>query len=80
VAWFNVGIASGKLRRWEEAMEAYRAVILGNPADAEARFNVGMIAVTLGDRDAAEEQLKALAGLDKRLADNLRQVMARREW
>jgi tetratricopeptide (TPR) repeat protein len=79
-ALFNLGNCLAKQQRWDEALAAYRAVILRNPADAEARFNVGMIAVILGDRDTAEDQLSALAGFDKRLAENLRQIMTRREW
>ena len=79
-ALFNLGNTLAKQQRWEEALEVYRAVIEADPGDGEARFNMGMIAVSLGDREAAEAQRTALEAIDKRLANNLGQFMARRGW
>jgi len=70
-AWFNKGTALGKLRRWEEARASYLQAIECRPDFAEARFNLALLAVTIGDRDLAAAQFQALQATDPLRASRL---------
>ena len=42
-AWFNKGVDLAKLKRYEEAIEAYEKAIEINPKDDDAWFNKGVV-------------------------------------
>ncbi len=49
-----------RTQAWDAAELAYDALLLGNPDDAEARFNSGWLAMRRGDMDKAERRLRTL--------------------
>ena len=69
--WFNRGTALAKLRRGEEARASYLQAIEYQPGYIEARFNLALLAVTIGDRDLAVAQYQALQALDPIRASRL---------
>ena len=77
-AWFNRGTALGKLRRWDEARASYLQAIERRPGYAEARFNLALLALTLGDRDVAAAQHRALQAIDPGAAARLAALLSSR--
>lgn len=69
--WFNWGTALEKLRRWDEARASYLQAIELRPDFAQARFNLAMLAVSLGDRNLAAAQYLALQAIDPTQASRL---------
>lgn len=57
-AYNNLGIAYGRLGRYQEEMEAYKQAIRINPDSAEAQCNLGVVYIKLGDYDKAIKALK----------------------
>jgi tetratricopeptide (TPR) repeat protein len=68
-----------KLGRWQEAWKAramsialYKKRITDNAKDSRARYNLALIYIRLGDRQAARKQYEALRRADEILAIRLR--------
>jgi len=59
-AYFHVGNELSALRRYEEAIQNYRAAIELDPNAAQARFNLALALREQGQLPAAAEQLRAL--------------------
>jgi tetratricopeptide (TPR) repeat protein len=70
-AWSRLGDAYTELKRYPEAVEAYRQSVRINPADANARAILALAYAQAGDRTAALEALKQLRRLDPAEADKL---------
>jgi tetratricopeptide (TPR) repeat protein len=71
IAWYNLGLAYGKLGRHREAIGAYREALRLKPDLAEAWFNLASAYANLGNRSAALEALKQLRRYDAQKADKL---------
>ncbi len=67
---FNRAFMLERLNRYHDAREAYLAVIQLDPMNLDARFNLGLLAHSIGADDEARhhlEKLKALAPQDDRV-------------
>jgi tetratricopeptide (TPR) repeat protein len=60
-----------KLRRYREAIEAYKEAIRIKPDFAEAHYNLGLTYLILGDKGSALDEYRILKDLDKDLANKL---------
>lgn len=67
--------------RFQEALDAYRAAILGNPLDADYRLADAALRLRLGEAASAEKQLQSYLNLsgDDRNAD-VRSLLGRAQW
>ena len=63
-AAFYLGVSLQLGRKLREAAEAYREAIRIRPDFAYARFNLGVVCLSIGDIASAREQVEALRGLD----------------
>ena len=76
---FNMAVRHARSGRHQEAIESYRKVIDASPADAMARYGLGIACVAAGDFQGAREECGALRGLNPELADRLLALAARQE-
>jgi tetratricopeptide (TPR) repeat protein len=67
----NLGITYGQLGRYQEAIGAFRQVLLLSPDDADAHFGLGLSYLSAGDKGLALEEYKVLKTLNKTLANEL---------
>ena len=70
-AWEDLGYAHHNLKRYNDAIEAYRQAIRINPELAAAWSNLGYAYVRSGNRTAALEAEQKLRRLDRQKADML---------
>jgi cytochrome c-type biogenesis protein CcmH/NrfG len=71
VAWGYLGNTYDNLKRYNDAIEAYRQSIRINPEDAEAWYMLGCVYLFSGNRAAALEVVQKLRRLDPEKADRL---------
>ena len=77
-AWYNLGITYYDVRRYKDAIEAYRHAIGIDPKDAVAWYNLGDAYGHSGNRTAALGAVRELRRLDPALADKLFNLIAPR--
>jgi len=65
------GLAYGKLRRYEEAIEACKQAIRIEPDDVDTHYNLGLTYLILGDNGSALDEYKILKDLDQDSANKL---------
>lgn len=70
-AYYNLGIAYAKKRRYQKAIEAYQKAIELNPGSPEVHANLGNAYLKMGCRDGALEQYNLLETMDSEWADKL---------
>jgi len=70
-AWFGLGIAYGKLTRYQDAIDAFRQAVRINPTYARAWYNLGVAYGKSGNRTSALDSVRALRRLDPASADRL---------
>jgi len=71
LAWFGLGAAYGYLKRYDDAIEAFRQALRINPENAEAWNNLGIAYALSGNRTAALNAVRELRRLDPARADKL---------
>lgn len=76
-AWSRLGDAHMELKRYPEAVEAYRKSVRIDPADANARSILALAHAQAGDRTAALEELRQLRRIDPAEADKLVKFLER---
>jgi tetratricopeptide (TPR) repeat protein len=67
----ELGYAYRQLKRYPEAKVVYAQALEIDPKFAPALHGLGLTALALGDKVAAQQQLQILNGLDKTWADRL---------
>jgi hypothetical protein len=70
-AWSRLGDAFTELKRYPEAVDAYRESVRIDPADANARTILAIAYAQAGDRTAALEELRQLRRVDPAGANKL---------
>jgi tetratricopeptide (TPR) repeat protein len=70
-AWYELGSAYGKLKRYDDAIGAYHQAIRIDPEDAYAWNLLGVYYALSGNRTAALEAVQELRRLDPAQADKL---------
>ncbi len=63
-ALYNYGVTNANLKRWPEALAAYRRALAISPNDAKLRANVGWTLIKLGQEAEAERELSIAVRLD----------------
>jgi len=71
MAHIALGAAFANLGRYTEAIEAYKNAIRINPGHAMAHFGLGAVYLHSGKKSLALDEYKILKDLDKKLADEL---------
>jgi len=66
-----LGIAYGKLNRYDDAKEAYREVVRIKPEDVNAWYNLGVAYFLSGNKISALDTVRELRRLDPEQADKL---------
>jgi len=74
-AYYGIGFAYQRLDNYREALGYLRSALRLRPDYPEARLSLGLAYLGLGDRKAAEEQLRLLEASDAGLARALRNEM-----
>jgi len=77
-AWFGLGVAYGKLTRYQDAIDAFRQAVRVNPTYARAWYNLGVAYGKTGNRTSALDSVQALRQLDPASADKLFNVIVPR--
>ncbi len=70
-ARYGLGVSYAKGRRYGAAIKELEEAVRLAPEYAEAHHILGLLYLTSGDRDAALKEHRVLAGLDKKLAEEL---------
>jgi Flp pilus assembly protein TadD len=70
-AWYNLGVAYGKLTRYHDAIDAFRHAVRLKPTDTRAWYNLGVAYGKSGNRTSALDAVLELRGRDPVLADRL---------
>jgi cytochrome c-type biogenesis protein CcmH/NrfG len=70
-AWDTLGYTYGYLKRYHDAIEAYRQALLINPEQVNARYCLGLCFVASDNRLAALDAVRVLRRLDPEKADDL---------
>lgn len=65
-----------EVKRYEEAQQAFTALLAEQPDNADARYALGLLALQLGDSAAAENHLRPLLERGYAEADNVRYYLA----
>ncbi len=76
-AQFHLGTTYYKLGRNKEAIHYLKEAVRLKPAYAEAQYNLGILLLCAGQRDAALRQYQTLKTLHPNLAQNLYAVLYR---
>jgi len=66
-ALYNYGVTSANLKRWPDALTAYRRALAISPGDARLHANVGWTLIELGQRTEADRELQTAVRLDPSL-------------
>jgi Tfp pilus assembly protein PilF len=66
-AQFNLGVASARLGRHDEAFAAYTRVLTMNPTDANAHANVGWLLLKVGRQTEGLHELQVAVNLEPSL-------------
>lgn len=74
-AWFQLGIAAGRMGRSEQKIDAYEKAIALKPDLAEARYNLALSLLLAGYREAAEAQVVMIKPWNAELAEKLRDII-----
>lgn len=74
-AYLGLGYVYAAEDRADDAIKAFQKAIETKPKMAAAHFNLGMIYSAIGKKDEALKEYQALQGLDKTLAERLKQAM-----
>ena len=53
-AYFNIGLASHRIDKFDNTIEQYRAAIKINPNDPRTLYNIGNTLADIGDYDKCE--------------------------
>lgn len=77
-AFFNLGNAYARLKKYREAVGAYTQATKLNPQDGQGRYTLALLHLDNGDAAAANEQYEALKGIDRDLAEKLRQAIGQK--
>ncbi len=72
-ALYSYGVANANLKRWRDALLAYRQALAISPNDARLHASVGWTLIELGHEPEAERELKLAVRLDPNL-------QAERSW
>ena len=67
----NMGAAYRSLKRLSQAQESLERALLVNPQHPQARFELGMTLLALGDESAARDEVNILRGINRELAGQL---------
>jgi tetratricopeptide (TPR) repeat protein len=70
-AWYNLGTDYGRLKRYDDSVEALRQAVRINPKYASAWYNLGLSYYFSGNRPAALDIVQELRRLDSKKADEL---------
>jgi len=70
-AYYNAGVAQLSSNQPAKAVESFKHVIELEPGNTNALFNLGYAYATLGNREAAREEVRILKAFDTALADEL---------
>ena len=68
-AWYSLGIAYGKLNRYNDAIEAYRQALRINPEYADAWYNLGVAYGNLNRYNDAIEAYRQALRINPEYAD-----------
>ena len=71
VAYYNLGLAYGKLGLYKEAIEAYKQAIRIDSTQAIPHLNLGIAYLLIGDKNSALFEYNILKELDSDLAKRL---------
>lgn len=74
-AYLGLGYVYAAEDRADDAIKAFQKAIETKPKLAAAHFNLGMIYSAIGKKDEALKEYQALQGLDKTMAERLKQAM-----
>ncbi len=74
-AYLGLGYLCAAQNRADDAISALQKAIETKPKLAAAHFNLGMIYAAIGKKDEALKEYQVLQGLDKTLAERLKQAM-----
>jgi tetratricopeptide (TPR) repeat protein len=66
-ALYNYGVTNANLKRWPEALSAYRKALAISPSDARLHANVGWTLIELGQQVEADRELQIAVRLDPSL-------------
>src|SRR5439155_890898 len=66
-ALYNYGVTTANLKRWPEALSAYRKALAISPTDARLHANVGWTLIELGRQGEADRELQIAVRLDPSL-------------
>lgn len=76
-AWIRLGDAYTELKRFPEAVEAYRQSVRIDPLNANVRVILVIAYAQAGDRSGALEELRQLRRIDAAIADKLAKFVER---
>ncbi len=71
LAYHNLGVSQALLVRYNEAIESLREAVRLNPKDWVGRYNLAVICLGIGDREAALKQYQSLESTAPDLAKKL---------
>ena len=66
-ALYNYGVTNANLKRWPDALGAYRKALVMSPNDARLHANVGWTLIELGQHGEADRELQVAVRLDPSL-------------
>jgi tetratricopeptide (TPR) repeat protein len=76
-ALYNYGVTNANLKRWPEALAAYRKALAISPNDARLHTNVGWTLIKLGQNAEGEHELQTALRLDPGLRAERNYLTAR---
>ena len=74
---YLIGLSYIQLKQPKDAINAFKQSLELRPSLAQARYQLGLAYLEIGDRHAASEQAQALAKLDQNLAKQLDEMLKR---
>ncbi|MGH9941280.1 MAG: tetratricopeptide repeat protein [Pyrinomonadaceae bacterium] len=75
LAYYNLGATHGAAEQFDESAAAFRQAVRLDPANTDARYNLALAHLALGDRAAATTEINALRKSKPALADELSALM-----